>query len=104
MDEAYATGLVVRIQHAQQVLQPFNRHARSDLDTDRVGDAPEILDMCTVDIGRAHADPGEMRGQVVPVFAVSEKARLRLLIGQVQTLVRSVNIRSLRVVQRPAGN
>ena len=104
MDQRQPPGLVVRVQETDQLLQPLFRHTRADLDTDRVGNAAEIFDVGAIDRGRAHADPREVRGQVIPAFAAVEESCLCLLVEQVQALVGRVDVRPAGFVHGLAGN
>ena len=58
--------------------------------------------MSTVHLCRPHADPREMRGQVVPALAPVEIARLGLFIVQVEPLMGRINISTLRAVKLAA--
>ena len=98
--QTYPAWLVVRIQNTNEVLQPLCRHTSTDLDAHGVRYATEILNMRSVNVGRSHANPRIMRCQVVPTITSIEKACLRLFVQQMQSLVRRINIGSLRVMHR----
>ena len=104
MDQRQSARLVVGIEYRDEFLQPFTRHARADLHADRIGDATKVLDMCAIDRGSAHADPREVRRQVVPALAAIEKTRLCLFVVQVQAFMRGVDVGPLRFVDLLAGN
>ena len=70
----------------------------------RVGDAAAVLDVRAAEVRRAHADPGQMRRQVVPALLALDVARLRLLVEQVQRLVAGVERRAARLVHAAAAH
>lgn len=59
-NQSHLSGLLLRIHHIQQALQLLRVHRRADLDTNRILDAPEILNMCAIDLSSSIADPDEM--------------------------------------------
>jgi hypothetical protein len=56
-DEGHATGLLVRVNDAQQPDELIGVHGRSDLDPDRIPESSEELDVCAVEGTGAVADP-----------------------------------------------
>ena len=60
--------------------------------------------MRAVELRRAHADPRQMRGKVVPALLPRNEARLGLLVAQVQTFVAGVEIRLRRLVHGAAAD
>lgn len=68
-DEGDTATLSVRVDDLQKAYQLVGSHARSDLDTDRVANASEVLDMRASQLSGAVANPDEMRRGVVPGFA-----------------------------------
>jgi len=93
-------GSLFRVQHVHELLQLLVGYARADLHAHRIRDASEVLDVCAGEIRRAHADPREVRRQVVPMAAMLQEPRLRLLVWQMQSLVRRVELDSMRAVHR----
>ena len=89
---------VLRVERGDEPLQPRRVHRGADLDAHRVGDATAILDMCAVDLRRAHADPRHVRREVVPAFLTRNEARLGLLVVQDERLVTGIEIGSQRLV------
>ena len=87
-----------------QLLQVLVRDARADLHGHRIRDAAEVLDVRAVQFGRAHADPRIVRRQVVPALPVRQEPRLRLLVRQLQTLVRGEELDAMRFVHRLAAD
>ena len=103
-DQRQTPGLVVRIQDVDQLLQVLVRHARADLHGHRIRDAAEVLDVRAVQVRRAHADPRIVRRQVVPALPVRQEPRLRLLVRQLQPLVRREELDAMRFVHRLAAD
>jgi len=56
------------------------------------------------EVGRAHADPRQVRGQVVPALAARNEARLRLFVQQVQRLVAGIERGPARLVHPAAAD
>ncbi len=104
MYQRQASGLVRGVKGSDQLLQPLPRHTGADLDSDGVGYTAEIFDVRAIHFRRAHADPREMRRQVVPARAPVEVSRLRLFVQQVQAFVCRVDIRTAGLVHRLPGN
>ena len=80
-------GLALGIEHVEQARSQSGVIARADLDAERVADAAEELDVRAVELRGAHADPREVRRQVVPAGAARHAAGLRLLVRQRERLV-----------------
>ena len=85
-------------------LQPGGVHGRADLHGDGIGDATEVLDMRAIELRRAHADPREVRREVVPAVLSRNETGLRLLIQQMQTLVTGVETHQARILYRLAAH
>ena len=69
---------------------------------DRIADATEEFHVRAARIGRAHADPREMRGQIVPAFLARHTAGLRLLVKQMQAFVAGKEIDPLQLARMHA--
>jgi hypothetical protein len=87
MRQRQAARLVVGMQDIQKPLQPLGRHARADFDGDGVSDAAAVLHVRPVEVARTHADPGQVRGEVVPALPARHLAGLGLLVGQVHRIM-----------------
>ena len=94
-------GSSSRIEHVDQAQQPVRRHRRADLDADRVADAAEVLDVRAVELRRAHADPREVRRQVVPAPLARHLRASAPARRAAQRLVGRVEVDAVEVV-RPA--
>src|SRR5579871_316127 len=92
MNEGQPSGLVLRIEDGDQLLQPLLIHGNADFEPDGVRDAAKVFDVCAADLRGAHADPGHVRGEVVPLPLPLDVARLSLLAEQVKALVTRVEI------------
>merc|ERR1712061_740719 len=86
-DERQPALLLVRIQNLHQLLKLLSLHGGSNLATDGVGDASEILDMGIVKLPCAVTNTKEVGAQVV-VF-IPNGARERLFEVELHRLVRS---------------
>ena len=103
MDQRQAAGLVVGIEHVDQLQQLLRRHRWPDLDRDRIADAAEILDVRAIERRGAHPDPREMRAEVEPAPLPRHLPGLRFLVRQQQRFVRGVEIDAVEVVHFAAG-
>src|SRR5450759_515054 len=104
VNKGQAPRLIVRIQGRDETLQPARIHGYADFHSDRIGNATEVLNVCAVQLCGAHANPWQVGGEVVPALLARDKARLRLLVQQVQTFVTCVEIRVCRFVHRTAAD
>jgi hypothetical protein len=86
-DERETARLPIRVEHVDQALKLLGSGAGADLDRDGIGDATEILDMGAVGLRGAHADPGKVRGHVVPATVGRDPVGLGLFVMQVQGFV-----------------
>jgi len=86
MNQRQAAGLVLRIEHAHQFLQPLIAHGGADLDADGL-QCREIFHVRAIDLRCAHADPGHVGGEVIPAVLAGDCSGLRLFIQQMQALV-----------------
>src|SRR5690349_17198360 len=86
-NQRQAAGLVLRVEHVDELEQVGGIEARSAFHADRVLDAAEELDVRAVRLPRAVADPEHVRGAIVPVARRRIDARQRLLVRQQQRLV-----------------
>ena len=80
VNETDTSRFIIRVQHTNQLLQPFCSHAGADLDAYRICEAAEKFDVRAINRGCPHADPRKMRTQVVPSFAMFEEPGLGLLV------------------------
>mmetsp|Transcript_81294 Transcript_81294/g.263674 ORF Transcript_81294/g.263674 Transcript_81294/m.263674 type:complete len:386 (+) Transcript_81294:374-1531(+) len=93
---------LVGIQDLQQLLQLVVLHRRTDLHSDGVCDASEVLQMRPTNLPRAIANPDQVGTQVVVL--VSDLSRQRLLQVELHGLVRSEELRGfLRRLFGPDG-
>ena len=71
---------------------------------ERVADAAEELDVRAVELRGAHADPREVRRQVVPAGPARDLPRLRLLVGQRERLVAREDVDAAQHLGLDAGD
>ncbi len=82
MDQGQSTRLIIRVQRIDQRQQLGRGHRGADLHRNRVADAAEIFHMRTIQRGRAHADPGEVRGEIEEAGVARHLPGQRLLVVQ----------------------
>ena len=99
VDQREPPGLVLRIEHADQLRQLIGGHRRPDLHANRVGDAAEILDMGPADSPRPIADPRKVGAEIVPVRAAGNLPGLCLLVSQVHAVMTGEELRAVELVE-----
>ena len=92
MDQAQASGFIVRIQNPGKRNQLIRIDRLGDLHPDRIHDAAEILDMRAIENSRTFSNPGHVGRQVVPSIPARDLAGLRRLVFKMESLVTAVEI------------
>ena len=69
-DQRDLADFLVWVDNVQQLYKLLVLHRRPNLDTDRVLNATEVLDMASVNLACSVSDPNEVSRSVVPALAV----------------------------------
>ena len=98
-NKCHLADLLVSVQDIQQRYQLIRLHAGSTLDSDRVLDTPEVLNMGAIELTRTISDPQEMCADIVVLLlrrvgGINHLSRQRLLVLQQQTFMRGENVDS----------
>lgn len=98
-NKRHLADLLVSVQDIQQRHQLIRLHAGSTLDSDRVFNTPEVLNMGAIELTRTISDPQEMCANIVVLLLrrvgwINHLSCQRLLVLQQQTLMRGEDVDS----------